>query len=186
MTDNIDDDTLIDKADALMRRRGFNTNPEMMEATEALSLTEDIETSETSEIAHSTEINQSPPQPAHDAVLEKTSGQSDDTHASLAQSDTMAPDASLNAPIVEQDIPTLTDVVQENPHTPQHPTSPPIHSAQTQADFQKTLDALLEEALPEIIATTLDKLKDPLTRELRNHLRTELLSQITTHPETER
>lgn len=133
-----------------------------------------------------TEIDQSTPESTHDAALEETSDQADDTLASLAQSNTMASDASLNAPIVEQDIPTLTDVVQEDPRTPQHPTSPPIHSAQTQAEFQKMLDAWLEEALPKIIATTLDQLKNPLTQELRNHLRAELLSQIATHPETER
>ncbi len=184
MTDNIDDDTLIDKADALMRRRGFNANPDLKETTEALSLTEDLENTEDNKTDNTL--------PKSDTTItsnvashpEETSDQLNDNSTSPEKDETIAPPPVLNtsASLIEQDIPTLTDVVQDELHTPLHP----IRFAQTQAEFHGILNTWLEEALPEVIATTLDKLKDQLTRELQDRFRAEFRSETTTHPETER
>lgn len=186
MTDDIDNDTLIDKADALMRKRGFNAPPDL---TEALALTEADELAPESESVHTPAH---PLIPTDEAALEKPLDPPDENGTSVTLNTTTvttAPAHTLNASIAEQDIPTLTDVVLSDPHPPHHATQSSSLSSSSSSSAPAsrpdiTLETWLEEALPKIIATTLDRLKDQLAQELRDQLRAEFSSEKTTHSKT--
>jgi hypothetical protein len=148
-------DELIDKADALMRRRGFNAQLKPPETPDAPVVSPPIAEPIAEPIADERLLA------APDILPECQETPRIDTHLA--------------------DIPTLTDII-ESPVDSSDATNPPLApSADARAtnDLQKTLDRWLEEALPQAIATAIDNMSERIIEELRDRARAELMRMST-------
>jgi hypothetical protein len=174
-------DTLLDKADALMRRRGFNANLKPAETSDALPEIQELSGDDTPSAPLAMELNED--EDKETALQSAPALSTAEECLEPAQSTDSTDPATANPdiPPLAPDIPTLTDIVQTG--TPA-PSTPFTETEQATLESHQALDRWLEEALPQAVAAALDNLKDRLIHELRERARVEVLPETLRHPPT--